>query len=170
MASMIVQLKNTYPPAAVKYETSTFVVGENTTSTLFVTDKVIVNTGFMGSDERVVMYNEEITHEAPACIAAPVVTMVANKSIVLGLWGQRSADFPVRLYVPQELSIKAKRLYVGDIQFIVEPQVGSITCEYLLLARFTQEDPPNFELVKSWISNDDVNIEKVCFAGHHLNH
>ena len=54
-----------------------------------------------------------MTHEAPACVAAPLVTMVANKAINLGVAGQGSQPVPVRLYVPEQLSITTTHLLLG---------------------------------------------------------
>lgn len=122
----------------------------------------ISNNGFMGSANVVFLSSKDaIIHEAPACVAAPLVTMVAKNVISLGIAGQGDQPVPVRLYAPQQLSITTKHLSVGDVMMLVEPQHGFISCKKLTLSKSTEEDPAHFEVVKSWVMNDDVEIETV---------
>jgi hypothetical protein len=116
----------------------------------------------MGSANVVFLSSKDsIIHEAPACVAAPLVTMVAKNVISLGIAGQGDQPIPVRLYAPQQLSITTKHLSVGDVMVLVEPQQGFISCKRLTLSKSTAEDPAHFEVVKSWVMNDDVEIETV---------
>lgn len=122
----------------------------------------INNNGFMGS-ANVAFFSSmnSIIHETPACIAAPLVNMIAKNAISLGMAGQGSQPIPVRLYAPKQLSITTKHLSVGDIMMIIEPKYGFISCRKLTLQKSTEEDPENFEIVKSWVIDDDVEIETV---------
>ena len=122
--------------------------------------KSISNTGFFGSGGAVFLSSKDsIIHEAPACVAAPLVTMVAKNAISLGIKGQGDLPIPVRLYAPQQLSITTKHLSVGDVMLLGEPEHGFISCKKLTLSKSTEEDPAHFEVVKSWVMNDDVEIE-----------
>lgn len=122
----------------------------------------ILNNGFMGSSNIVFLSSKNsIIHEAPACIAAPLVTMVAKNVLSLGIAGQGNQPVPVRLYVPDQLSLTTKHLSIGDISMLVEPQHGFISCKKMTLSKSTEEDPTHFEVVKSWVINDDVEIETI---------
>lgn len=122
----------------------------------------LINTGFIGSSNVVFLSSKnKIVHEAPACIAAPLVNMVAKEVVCMGMQGQGEQPVPVRIYAPGQLSITAKHVSVGDIMMIVEPQFGFITCKKLTLSKSTEEDPAHFEIVKSWVLGDDTEIETV---------
>lgn len=122
----------------------------------------ISNNWFMGSANIVFLSSKDsIIHEAPACVAAPLVTMVAKNAISVGIAGQGDQPVPVRLYTPQQLSITTKHLSVGDVMMLVEPQHGFISCKKLTLSKSIEEDPPHFEVVKSWVMNDDVEIDTI---------
>ncbi len=122
----------------------------------------ISNSGFIGSANVVFLSsNNFIIHEAPACVAAPLVTMVAKNAISLGIAGQGDQPAPFRLYAPDQLSITTKHLSVGDVMMLVKPENGFISCKKLTLSKSTEEDPAHFEVVKSWVMNDDVEIETV---------
>jgi hypothetical protein len=123
-------------------------------------DKSIINGGFMGAGNVVFLSSLDlITHEAPGCIAAPLVNMVAKNVIGLGMVGQGSQPIPVRLYAPELLSMTAKHLAIGEIRLLAEPKHGLVSCKKLTLSKSTEEDPDHFEIVKSWVISDDVEVE-----------
>jgi hypothetical protein len=120
----------------------------------------IVNSGFMGSETVVSLgSNDSIKSEAPACIAAPLVTMVAKNAIDLGVLGQRELRVPVRLYSPEQLIITTNHFSIGDLSFLVEPKKAYISCKKLTLIKSTDEEPSVFEKVKSFLMSDDCEIE-----------
>jgi hypothetical protein len=120
----------------------------------------VKNNGFMGSENIIFLSSKNsITHEAPACIAANLVTMVAKNTISMGLAGQGKESFPVRLCVPSQLSITTKHLSIGEVMLLVEPEHGFISCKKLTLLKPAENDPENFEVIKSWVMNDDAEIE-----------
>jgi hypothetical protein len=122
----------------------------------------IINNGFMGSGNITILTSlKAITIEAPGCIAAPVVMMVAKNIICLGRSGQGSQSVPVRLYAPRQLSITAKHLSIGDVRILVEPEHAFISCKKLTLSKSTEEEPAHFEIVKSWAINDAMEIEVI---------
>ena len=123
-------------------------------------DPYLKNDGFIGSDHAIFLSSDnEITHKSPACIAAPLVTMVARNVINLGTSGPNTHTFPVRLYVPDQISITTKHLSIGDIEILKKPQHGFISCKTLTLFQSTEDAPPHFEIVLSWVSRDDTNVE-----------
>lgn len=120
----------------------------------------IRNNGFMGSANVVSLTSlDSIVHEAPGCIAAPLVNMIAKNAISLGMAGKGDQPVPVRLYAPRQLSITTKHLSVGDLMILVEPEHGFVACKKLTLSKSTEEDPDYFEIVKSWAINDDMDVE-----------
>lgn len=132
--------------------------GENNCS--IYTKEKSVNTGYFGSPNIVFLSSHgSMVHEAPACIAAKLVNMVAKNTIHLGMDGQGSQPCPVRIYAPDQFSITTKHLFVGDLKFLVNPENGFISCKNLTLQKFTEEEPEHFEIIKSWLINDDVEIE-----------
>jgi len=124
--------------------------------------KSIVNKGFMGSANVVFLTSlDSISHEAPACIAAPLVNIVAKNVLSLGMAGQGSQPVPVRLYAPEQLTITVKHLSIGDLMLLVEPKHGIVSCKKLTLTKTKKEEPEYFEVIKSWVINDDTEIETV---------
>jgi hypothetical protein len=125
----------------------------------------IVNNGFMGSEAVVFLSaNDSITMEAPGCVAAPLVTMVAKNAISLGMSGQGSQPVPVRLYAGNQLSITTDHLSIGDIALVTTPEHGMVFCRKLTLSTSQEHDPAYFEIVQSWLmstNNRDVEIERV---------
>ena len=88
--------------------------------------------------------------------------MVAKNAIFLGMVGQGSQPFPVRLYTPKSISMTTQHLSVGDIQILVEPAFGGfIYCKKLTLLKSEEKEPDAFEIIKSWVMNDDAEIETV---------
>lgn len=117
--------------------------------------------GFFGSLNVVYLTNDHsITYESPACIAAPFVTMVAKDAISIGMKGNGDHNVPVRVYAPKVLSITTKHLSIGNLM-LGKTENGFISCKKLTLAKSTDTDPPHFETVKSWLINDDVEIETI---------
>ncbi len=114
---------------------------------------------FVGSAERVLLKGlESLTLSSPACIAAPKVYMSAKKWIHIGM-DQDSSLFPVRLYVPEALRISTKRLSIGDVKMLAMPKTTEILCEKLILRKHQEEDPDYFEIVKSWLVDEDTEVE-----------
>lgn len=122
----------------------------------------INNNGFMGSLNVVFLStNDSIVHESPACIAAPLVNMVAKNAISMGIAGQGSQPVPVRLFVTNELTITTKHLSIGDVMLLTKPKNALLSCSKLTLSKSTDEEPDHFEVVKSWSINDDMEVEVV---------
>ena len=128
---------------------------------LFAGGSIIYN-GFIGSHYVVFLTSmDSIIHEAPACIAARLVNMVAKESISLGIAGQGSQPVPVRLYAPEQVTITTKHLSIGDITLLTEPEHGFISCKRLTLSKAQEEDPDYFEIVKSWVIDDETEVETI---------
>ncbi len=124
--------------------------------------KTFVNKGFIGSSTVVFLTSHDsIVHEAPACIAAPLVNMVAKKAISMGVDGQGSQPVPVRLFATNELTITTRHLSLGDVMLLTEPNTALLSCSKLTLFKFTDEEPAYFEIVRSWSINDDMEVEVV---------
>lgn len=122
----------------------------------------LTNDGFIGSDQAIFLSSDnEITHKSPACIAAPLVTMTARNVISLGTSRHTPRNLPVRLYVPDKLSITTKHLSIRDIEILQDPQHGFISCKTLTLFKSREDNPPHFEIVLSWVIRDDTNVEIV---------
>lgn len=131
-------------------------------SSVIHANQSIINRGFIGSANVVFLTSlDAIVHEAPGCIAAPLVNMIAKNSISLGMAGKRDQPGPVQLYAPTKLSITTKHLSVGDLMILVEPEHGFVACKKLTLSKSTEEDPDYFETVKSWAINDDMDVEVI---------
>ena len=119
------------------------------------------NSAFLDSAYAVFLSSQSsIEHEAPACIAAPLVNMILKNSVSLGASSQDSRD-KAMLYVPEQLSITTKHLMVGNLLLLVEPKIGFISCKKLTLIKLPGKDPDYFDLIKSWLIYDDVKIETV---------
>ncbi len=120
------------------------------------------NNGFMGSANVVFLTSKDvIIHEAPGCIAAPLVNMVAKNAISLGMAGQGSEPVPVRLYAPERLTMTTTHLSIGDLNILEAPRFGFVFCKKLTLSKSTEEEPEYFEIVKSWAINDDMETEVI---------
>lgn len=148
----IIKLSNEYPIGNVMYGYRAFSI---------ITAVPIVNRGFMGSNGILALSSQKfIAHEASACIAAPIINMVAINKISLGMTEQGAENFfPVRLYASQQLSITTQHLSIGrNFKMICEPGYGFISCKELTLSKFTEEEPPYFEIVTSWLMNDDTEV------------
>lgn len=123
--------------------------------------ELIYNNGFLGSSNVVFLSaDRSIIHEAPGCVAAPLVNMVAQNAIMLGASGQGDQTVPVRLYAPEQLSITTNHFTIGAANLLVEPNHGFIFCRKLTLIQFTEEAPPYFEILASYLMNDDVAVER----------
>lgn len=128
----------------------------------------IVLNGFIGSDNALCLISDMmITAEATACIAAPLVTMKAKEAISLGMAGKGKHPLPVRLFAPEVLTIITKHLSIGEIilgheRIKIDPPIdGSVSCKKITLSKSTEEDPDYFEIVKSWVVDDDTEIETI---------
>lgn len=118
------------------------------------------NTGFLGSLKIVeINSNNEIKMEAPACVAAPRVNMVALNRIELGLQGQNNQPVPIRFFIPEKFSLSAKEIVLGKVHFLCKPNTATISCEKLKLIIFGQEGQENIDTVKSWLTNQCTNLE-----------
>jgi|ERR1700733_5982590 len=118
--------------------------------------------GFWGSPHAVFLSSASfMEHIPPACIAAPLVTLVAKESIKLGITSPTPADRVV-IYAPEQLSISTNHLSIGNILLVVAPKFGFISCSKLTLSkRPGEEDPDYFKVVKSWVISDKTEIEIV---------
>ncbi|NGX45256.1 MAG: hypothetical protein K940chlam2_00401 [Chlamydiae bacterium] len=118
------------------------------------------NNGFMGSYNVVFLTSRDsIEHEAPGCIAAPLVNMFAKDKLSLGVAGQGSQPVPVRIFAPAQLTLTSQHLSVGDIKFLEEPKSGFLSCKKLTLIKPTEDEPVYFDLIKSWVIDDETQIE-----------
>jgi hypothetical protein len=126
------------------------------------TGNYIVNNRFMGSYSVVYLtaFNS-IIHEAPGCIGAPFVNMVAKRAISLGMAGYEVQPVPLRLYCPKAITIVTKYLSIGDVRLLEIPENGFISCQKLTLSKSKEGDSDDFELIKSWAINDDMEIEVI---------
>lgn len=123
--------------------------------------KSFKNYGFLGSSHVVFLSSRSsMVHDAPACIAAPLVHMVATKSISLGINSKTLAD-KVVIYAPEQFSITTNHLSIGNIQLLVSPKHAFLSCSKLTLEKFEGEDPDYFSVVKSWLINEDVEVVKI---------
>ena len=121
--------------------------------------KSMKNWMFLGSAHAIFFSSRsKMEHESPACIAAPLVNMVAKEAISLGVNCRTSAD-KVVIYAPEQLSISAKHVIIGNIKLMVTPRAAFITCKNLTLLKSQETDPDYFSVVKSWLVNDDTDIE-----------
>ncbi|MFY7843439.1 MAG: hypothetical protein ACOVOR_05450 [Rhabdochlamydiaceae bacterium] len=148
---IITQLKNEYSAGSIYGGQS-----------LSASAHIFRNNGFVGSANVVfITCKDSIVHEAPACIAAPLVNMVAKNLITIGIESQKSQVAPVRFYTPSQLSITTKHLSFGSVDILVEPENAFIVCKKLTLPKHDKEESNDFELIKSWVMNEDCEIETV---------
>jgi hypothetical protein len=121
---------------------------------------VLINAGFMGSSQLVSLSSRDrIALEAPGCVAAPLIDMIAKNVISFGQTGKQNHPFPVRIYAPLKLSVTAQHVVVGDLDLLVEPKYGLFTCKTLTFFQSTPETPDYIEIIKSWGLNDDMEVE-----------
>ena len=123
--------------------------------------KSMSNLMFLGSAQAIFLSSRStMEHESPACVAAPLVNMVAKEAISLGMKSQKPTDRVV-IYAPEQLSISAPHVKIGHILFMISPRAAFITCKKLTLSKFKGPDPDYFPIVKSWLVNPDTVIETI---------
>ncbi len=108
---------------------------------------------------------DSITLEAPACVAAPLVSVVAKNAINLGMKRQGAEIAPVHFYAPKQLTLSTRHLSVGDISIMIDPKRVFIMCKKLTLLKPKGEESKSsekstdlHEMLKSW-AGDDVEVE-----------
>lgn len=144
-----------------KNEYSSGVIFSKDSLSVFAKDH-LRNDGFLGSHNVVFLTcQDSIVQEAPGCIAAPLVNMVALNRLSLGAEGQGSQPVPLRIFTPRQFTLTSKELSVGDVSFLTEPIHGFISCKKLTLIQRTDEEPSSFELIKSWLMDDATEIERI---------
>ncbi len=117
------------------------------------------NEGFMGASQRIVLYGaDSMAHQRGACLAGPVVNLYAKHAVHLGSRGNLSS--PMKMYTPWRLSIKATHLWVGDIEFLVDPVIASIACDKITFCQTAEEEPEYVEKMTSWLKGDHTEVEK----------
>ncbi len=117
-------------------------------------------TGFMGAGKGFILRSEtSYSLEAPAFIAANILTILARNALNLGLKGRGDHLQPIQIYAPQLFNISAPHISIGDVHFLEQPLKGVLACEKLTLSKTTEEDPEHFEVVKSWLKNDTTEVE-----------
>lgn len=153
--------KTTYTENILKIKSAYTEPGYFVEGHMSVPSKSIKNSGFLGSPHVVFMTSSTtITHDAPACIASPLISMIAKDSITLGV-GSKDLRDKVVIYAPEQFAITTKHLMVGNISLLVEPKFGFISCKKLTLVKSPGKDPDYFALIKSWLIHDDVKIETI---------
>ena len=137
---------------------------------LIKSTKTIDNTGFMGSLNTVILNTDQIVMEAPGCIAAPVVNMVAKKIISIGMKGQGEHPVNARLFAPISLLMQTEHLSIGDLCVVSKTNYGAIFCEkltFLLPKEESKKDRKclglidSVEIIESWVRSDVTEIEKI---------
>lgn len=120
----------------------------------------LTNYGFIGALSAVFLSSQtKMTHDSPACLAAPLITLVAKEAIDLGVKGKKDSPIPVCLYAPEQISISTPHLSVGEIQLVAMPKFGYISCEKITFFKSGEKDPEYFDIIKSWVINKNVVIE-----------
>lgn len=97
---------------------------------------------------------------ADGCIAAPRINLYARANI---FWSVNPLDPSpaVRLYAPEGLSITSNVICLGNFTILYEPENASILCNRLTLIQPVREEPEVFEIVKSWVEDDNTEVEKI---------
>jgi hypothetical protein len=114
---------------------------------------------FLGSKKSLcIKAREYIQIENPGCIAAPSINFIANEILNWGVSSIESKSTATRLYAIQDFNLKANRISVGDFTILHEPENGSIECKNLTLLHTESEEPLSFEIIKSWVKNDNTEI------------
>jgi FG-GAP repeat len=123
--------------------------------------KSMKNNSFLGSSHVVFLSSQSsMEHDAPACIAAPLVNMVAKNAISIGAASKTPAD-KVVIYAPEQLSLTTNHLTIGNIAFLANPKAAFISCSKLTLIKFEGEDPDYFKVVKSWVIDNKAKVDTV---------
>lgn len=121
----------------------------------------IENYGFLGSHNVVsICCTHTISQQAPGCIAAPVVHMVARESIKLGTEGQGDKFANVRIFAPEVLTVTTDHLFFGNVTFF-RVEKAHITCRKLTFYQRGETPPMNFEVVRNWLTYKDTQIKTV---------
>lgn len=120
----------------------------------------IIDNGFKGSYNTIVFTSKDtMTFEAPGCLAAPMITMVARNAINLGTSMQRNELFPLRIYAPLYLSIIADHITLGDLDLETIPKLAIIYCRKLSFLCVEAQEIPVYEKVKNWkISTNKIEM------------
>lgn len=102
--------------------------------------------------------NDSMELMPQACIAAPVVHLVAKQSLEMGV--ARSSTNVVRIFAPNFLSISTKHLTIGKVQFMTEPAIAAINCSRLTVMQYEgEENSALLEKLKSWMISDSTIVE-----------
>lgn len=124
------------------------------------TKEPLVIDDFYGSGNTLNFLSKVIIADGPALLAAPQVTLAAKRSISLGIVS--SIESPLRLFVPEMLTIATKHLLIGENVKILNnpPKNGVVFCKKLLFLKGeSEQDSEHFEIVKSWIQSDETEVE-----------
>ena len=117
-------------------------------------------TGFMGAGNSLMLRSvTSYSIESPAFIAANIMTLMAKNALNLGLEGRGDHPQPVQIYAPQLFNLSAEHISIGDVRFLEQPSHGVLACKKLTLLRTTEEEPEHFEVVQSWLKNDNTQVE-----------
>lgn len=138
----------TYSSANLKIDSSASYVGQ----------------GFVGSEEALVITAEEgIQLEAPVCVAAKYVTLLARDRIAIGTAGQLSDMTPVRIYAKELLNISTEHLILGsEVQFVVfAATTVFISCKKISIVcphGLSGGDPPLYPLLRLWAKHAEIEV------------
>jgi hypothetical protein len=112
---------------------------------------------FLGSYTSITLSSENfLLLDSPACIAAPIVNIIARNSISIGIPEDNST--PVRLYVPLRLTLVTPNLSIGDCQLLQKPQQLIIKCDFLTVVTPKEENPMHLEIVQDHNMNGYINL------------
>ena len=108
-------------------------------------------TAFTGSNKFIsILSTRSFRCESPACLAAPVVHIVAQDVLSLGL--NEPEKVAARFFAPRFLGLTAREIQVKHVNFVEKPNHGVVTCQKLV---FEKNANASFcEIVASWTADD----------------
>ena len=114
---------------------------------------------FMGSHQEISLtFDQSFRFEAPGCIAAPIVNIISLHTISFGLEARNDCP-PIKLYAPRTFRITADEVNVGDVNFLVKPEIGEIFCKTLTLFQSTEKEPEHFSWMREWVKIGTGTLE-----------
>jgi hypothetical protein len=130
---------------------------------------------FIGSSTSVSLHSfqSSILYDAPGCLAAPVVNLIAQKSIRLGSH-ERSPYSPyessLKLFATNILHIKTEHLIIGNMQLLAPPFAGVIICSKLTIINFSQEAASSLlAIIRKYLDNPAATSIEIVEPALQLN-
>ena len=120
----------------------------------------IIQDGFCGSAEELILkVDDAIVVEAPGCLAAPKIRLIAKEKLSLGTAKRSRIAVPVRIFSPESFFITTRHLVVGEVLFLVNPAEVRIYCNKVTFIQHELQPYDCMDHFKKWFINPHVKVK-----------